>query len=244
MKFYSRSYGILKEKTTRSGDILYTLDRNGKEMTYIFKNDECPQANIGDKLYVSYQRNVSLKKSDYRHGVIISRDFQNIMNSGLIVPKSGLLYCIFMSFLSMVTSYLAFSLNHDSIATIYYMFISLFFVGISFIGIESSWLYELFSKSEKFKRLKEYQKTQFTKKEKILNKKLNNLEKLHLINFINKQEDISPVLKIEIDDMISKNKVAISSIPYIEIKAIKRNLDKKKQYQTLMIEEKKINKKA
>lgn len=238
MKFYSRSYGILKEKTTRSGDVLYTLDRNGKEMTYIFKNDECPQANIGDKLYVSYHRNVSFKKLDYRQGIIISHDFQNIINSGLFMSKLSLLYFLSMSVLSMVTSYLAFNLNHDSITTVYYMFLSLFFIGISFIGVESSWLYELFSKSEKFKRLKEYQKIQFTKKEKILDKKLNNLEKIHLINFINKQDDISPNLKIEIDDFISKNKVAVSNIPYIEIKAIKRNLDKKKQYETLMIEKK------
>lgn len=239
MNFYSRSYGILKDKTTKSGDVLYTLERNGKEMTYIFKDDECPQANIGDKLYVSYQRNFSFKRLDYRKGVIISHDFQDIMNSGLFMSQSCFLYFLFMTLLCMTTSYLSFRLNHDSVAFLYYSFLSLFFISISFIGVESSWLYELFSKSEKFKRLKEYQKTQFTKKENILNKKLNNLEKLHLINFINKQDNISPLIKLEIDDMISKEKIKVSSIPYIEISAIKRNLDKKKKYQALMIEEKK-----
>ena len=243
MKFYSRSYGTLKEKTTRDGDVLYTLDRNGKEMTYIFKNDECPQANIGDKLYVSYLRNISFKKLDYRQGVIISHDFKKIVNSSFIMPKLWIFYFIFMSLLSMTTSFLTF-LNHDTVAGVYHIFISLFFACFSFLGADSLWLYEIFSKSDNFKQLKEYQKTHFTKKEKIFNKKLNNLEKLQLINFINKQNDISPNIKIEIDDFISKNKVTISSIPYIEIKAIKRNLDKKKHYETLMIEEKKINKKA
>lgn len=238
MKFYSRSYGILKEKTTRSGDVLYTLNRNGKEMTYIFKNDECPQANIGDKLYVSYQRNASSKKLDYRQGVSITHDFKNIITSSFIMPKLWIFYLIFMSLLSIVASYVTF-LNHDTVAGIYHIFLSLFFACFSFLGADSLWLYEIFSKSDNFKQLKEYQKTQFTKKEKIFNKKLNNLEKLHLINFINKQDDISPNLKIEIDGFISKNKVAISSIPYIEINAIKRNLDKKKQYETLMIEGKK-----
>lgn len=238
MKFYARSYGTLKEKTTRSGDVLYTLNRNGKEMTYIFKNDECPQANIGDKLYVSYQRNVTFKKLDYRQGIIISHDFKNIINLQLM-SKSWVFYFLFMSLLSITTSYFAFILNHDAVAAAYHIFLSLFFAFFSFLGADSLWLYEIFSKSDNFKQLKEYQKTHFTKKEKFFNKKLNNLEKLHLINFINKQDDISPNIKIEIDDIISKNKIAISSIPYIEIKAIKRNLDKKKQYQTLMIEEKK-----
>lgn len=239
MNFYSRSYGILKDKTIKSGDVLYTLERNGKEMTYIFKNDECPQANIGDKLYVSYHRNVSFKKLDYRQGVIISDDFQNIMNSGLLMSKSWFVYFIIMTMLSMLTSYLAFKLNHDAIAAIYHLFLGVFFTCISFIGAESLWLHQLFIQSEKFKKLKEYKNTQFTKKEKIFDKKLNNLEKLHLINFMNKQDNISPFLKLEIDDMISKEKINISSIPYIEIKAIKRNLDKKKKYEALMIEEKK-----
>lgn len=239
MNFYSRSYGILKDKTTKSGDVLYTLEKNGKEITYIFNNDECPQGNIGDKLYVSYQRNFSFKRLDYRKGVIISHDFQDIMNSGLLMSKLWFLYFIIMTILSMLTSCLAFGLHHDYIAAIYHMFNGLIFSSIVFLGADSLWLYELFSQSEKFKKLNQYKNTQFTKKERILGKKLNNLEKLHLINFMNKQDDISPLIKLEIDDMISKEKIKVSSIPYIEISAIKRNLDKKKKYQALMIEEKK-----
>lgn len=228
MKFYSRSYGILKNKSMKSGDVFYTLEKNGKEITYVFKNDKCPQANIGDKLYVSYQRNFSFKKSNYRQGLIISDDFFKIINSGTLMSTSGFSFFISISMLYLILSYIMFHFNHDSLGSIYYMFISLMFTCISFIGAESLWLYELFSNSEKFKQLKEYKNTQFTKKERIFNKKLNNLEKLHLINFINKRDDISPNIKIAIDDFISKEKVAISSIPYIEIKAIRRNIEKKK----------------
>lgn len=235
---YSKSYGVLKNKRQTKEGILYTLDKDGKKTTYLFKNDECPQANIGDKLYVSYKRKVSFKKLNYIQGVSISHDFKNLISSSIVMPKLWIFYFTFMSLLSITASYLTF-LNHDIVAGVYHIFLSLFFACFSFLGANSLWLYEIFIKSDNFKQLKEYQKTHFTKKEKIFNKKLNNLEKLHLINFINKQNDISPNIKIEIDDFISKNKVTISSIPYIEIKAIKRNLDKKNKYETLMIERKK-----
>ena len=195
---YSKSYGVLKNKRQTKEGILYTLDKDGKKTTYLFKKEECPHSNIGDELYVIYTKSLSSLKK----GILISNDIN------LMIVKDAPFNLMLFNFIALSGIIVSEILLLDKLL---YMnsFSSLFitFFIVSFISFITAYIFgnneTLFNKIKRKKNMvyNKYKRDNFTKKEILFNKKLTSLEKDRLRNFIQCHKEIKGSEKLEIIDL-------------------------------------------
>lgn len=217
---YSKSYGVLKNKRQTKEGILYTLDKDGKKTTYLFKNDECPHSNIGDELYVIYTKNLSSLKK----GILISNDIN------LMIVKDAPFNLMLFNFIALSGIIVSEILLLDKLLymnSLSSLFITFFIV--SFISFITAYIFgnneTLFNKIKLKKNMvyNKYKRDNFTKKEILFNKKLTSLEKDRLRNFIQCQKEIKGSEKLEIIDIIEHSKkIKVSDIDFLDIKALRK----------------------
>lgn len=227
---YSKSYGVLKNKRQTKEGILYTLDKDDKKTTYLFKNDECPHSNIGDELYVIYTKSLSSLKK----GILISNDIN------LMIVKDAPFNLMLFNFIALSGIIVSEILLLDKLL---YMnsssslFITFFIV--SFISFITAYIFgnneTLFNKIKRKKNMvyNKYKRDNFTKKEILFNKKLTSLEKDRLRNFIQCHKEIKGSEKLEIIDIIEHSKkIKVSDIDFLDIKALSK---KQKDIETIKL---------
>lgn len=229
----SRKVAVLNDKFYENDNIYYRLtDSKGKDITLYFPTDVCPTANIGDEMYFEYKRSTNKDKKGYY--------LTNNINEAILSNPSDLiigLNSLIMSFLVnggvFATSFLC---KHFGMPLPVYLFFSTLILSGIFLPFLFSFAFLFINiKNKKEPKYKAYREEHFTRKERIFDKKLNNLEKLHLINFINQQDEFSSSEKIEIADIISKSKrINISDIHRLDLKLLQQKNKNKKRINLLL----------
>lgn len=229
----SRKVAVLNDKFYENGNIYYRLtDSKGKDITLYFPTDVCPTANIGDEMYFEYKRSTDKDKKGYY--------LTNNINEAILSDPPN--FVILLSTLIMSALVVggvngcAFLCNYFAIPSSIYVFFSALIFSSIFIPFLSSFSPIFINiKNKKEPKYKVYKEEHFTRKERILDKKLNNLEKLHLTNFINQQDEFSSSDKLEIADIISKSKrINISDIHCLDLKLLQQRNKNKKEINLLL----------
>lgn len=229
----SRKVAILRDKFYEDGNIYYRLtDSKGKDIILHFSTDVCPKANIGDEMYFEYKRSANKEKKGYY--------LTNNINEAILSnpPDSIILLSTFImtALVAGGTLTSAFLCKYFTLPlTVYYFSSSLIFLSVYLPFLFSFVPLFIKIKDKKEPKYKTYKEENFTKKERIFDKKLNNLEKLHLTNFINQQNEFSASDKIEISDIISKSKsINISDIHRLDLKLLQQKNKNKKEINLLL----------
>lgn len=229
----SRKVAVLNDKFYENGNIYYRLtDSKGKDITLYFPTDVCPTANIGDEMYFEYKRSTNKDKKGYY--------LTNNINEAILSnpPNSVIWLDVFIMSALVVggVNSCAFLCKHFAMPLpVYFLFSTLIFSSIFLPFLFSFMPLFIKIKDKKEPKYKAYKEEHFTKKERIFDKKLNNLEKLHLTNFINQQNEFSASDKIEISDIISKSKrINISDIHRLDLKLLQQRNENKKEINLLL----------
>jgi len=229
----SRKVAVLNDKFYENGNIYYRLtDSKGKDITLYFPTDVCPTANIGDEMYFEYKRSSNKEKKGY---YLTSNINEAILSNP---PNSIMLLSSFImtTLIAVGTLTSAFLCKYFAMPLpVYVLFSTLIFSSIFLPFLFSFVPLFIKIKDKKEPKYKDYKEEHFTKKERIFDKKLNNLEKLHLTNFINQQDEFSASDKIEISDIISKSKsINISDIHRLDLKLLQQRNKNKKEINLLL----------
>jgi len=229
----SRKVAVLTDKFYENGNIYYRLtDSKGKDITLHFTTDVCPKANIGDEMYFEYKRSSKKEKKGYYLT-------NNINEAILSNPPDSVILLSTCTMTALVTGGAlasAFLCKHFAMPlSVYYLFATLIYASI-FIPFLFRFVPLFINiKNKKETKYKVYKEEHFTRKERILDKKLNNLEKLHLTNFINQQDEFSSSDKLEIADIISKSKrINVSDIHRLDLKLLQQRNNNKKEINLLL----------
>ena len=243
MILFRNASGLLKNKEVINGLFYYTIElKNGRQKTVYFSEDVCPHANINDEVFFSYNTSFSKNKK----GVLLSNNIYHAIAKLNNIPFSlafkdmlsliTLAFSTNLIFRSLLISYFAFS--HISTEAQLVAVLSTFIVWLFYITyfFTTNLIHFLKIKEKKDILYKPYIKEQFSKKERFFNKKLNNLERLHLDNFVNQQEHLSSSEKIEISEIIeTEKKLCISDITFLEIKNIKNKMKQQNKIKQLLL---------
>lgn len=229
----SRKVAVLNDKFYENGNIYYRLtDSKGKDITLYFPTDVCPTANIGDEMYFEYKRSTSKEKKGYYLT-------NNINEAILSNPPDSVIFLSTFIMTALIVGGVygsAFLCKYFSMPSSVYYFSSALIFSCVFLPFLFKFLPLFINiKEKKEPKYKVYKEENFTRKERIFDKKLNNLEKLHLTNFINQQDEFSSSDKIEISDIISKSKrINISDIHRLDLKLLQQRNENKKEINLLL----------
>lgn len=256
MFFINREYGKLIKKDNINGSIVYTVENSkGKTQTISFDNDVCPAANVGDEVFYIYNRNIS---SNIKKGINLSDNLKeisvlsyNLFDDFIIAFKEVITYVtlslvLMHTIINLTSQFILFALKYMNVSHINILSLCLILIIAITPGISSgAWLCYRFGKSlgkfrhlliKKDKYFHPYKKENFTKKDILFNKKINDEEKRELNTFVRNIEGLSSTEKLEIHAYIEeKKKMKVSHIEYLDILSLTNKLKMKKQVEQLLL---------
>lgn len=258
MFFNKREYGKLVKKENLNGSIIYTVEKSkGKIRSISFDRDVCPTANIGDEVFFIYSQNAF---TDTKKGIFLSSDLKEttVFNNKFLSTDSISLWKEFVGFsaaavISMTTSifsyaygvvFLLHALGIEHVGTLGAFGLKAgLFLSLSLPGIFM--LFNFFKNVDTFTKLSRkrdeyfypYKKANFSKKDILLNKTLNEEEKTKLTMFVRDIESLSSTEKLEIHYYIEEDKkMTVNQIEYLDILSLSNKLKMKKKIEKLLLE--------
>lgn len=257
MFFNNREYGKLFKKENFNGSIVYTVENSkGKRHSISFDSDVCPAANIGDEVFFIYKCNPF---SDTKKGLFLSTDLKEttVFNNKFLSTDSISFWGEFIGFtttavISMTTSIFSFA---------YGIAFLLHLLGINHVGdlgalglkvglllsvsLPGFFMLKHFFKNvdtfvnlsrKRDKHFFPYKKANFSRKDILLNKTLDEEEKTKLTMFVRSIDSLSSTEKLEIYEYIDEQKkMSVNNIGYLDVLNASNKLKTKKQVEQLLL---------